>query len=304
MVLLSLIAALLVGASVALVARAVALPRLKAADRVRDISAYGFNASLPAAGLRGGAANGPAFADLASRIGALLGSRLKSFHPDALRRDLQAAGIYRSSPQALLGYRVLAAVALGAFGAAYLSSRSPSLIILGTVGFAGIGWVVPLHLVRRRGRARTERIDRDLPDLIDLLVVTIEAGMGLAAALQLASGKFDGPLDDELKLTLQQQRMGRSLGEALEEMLNRVDTPAMRSFVRSVTQGEKLGVAIGTIMRNLAAEMRKRRRASAEEQAQKAPVKMLFPLVFLILPALLVVILGPAVFSIGEALGG
>jgi tight adherence protein C len=87
-------------------------------------------------------------------------------------------------------------------------------------------------------------------------------------------------------------------------MQTRADTPAMRSFVRSVTQGEELGVSIGRIMRNLAEEMRKRRRKSAEEQAQKAPVKMLFPLIFLILPSLGIVILGPAVIRIGQTLSG
>jgi tight adherence protein C len=109
---------------------------------------------------------------------------------------------------------------------------------------------------------------------------------------------------DELRLTLQEQRMGLAMNEALRNMLARAETPAMRSFVRSIVQGETLGVSIGEIMRNLANEMRKRRRAAAEERAQKAPIKILFPLIFLIFPAMFVILLGPAVFQFIEAFGG
>jgi len=97
--------------------------------------------------------------------------------------------------------------------------------------------------------------------------------------------------------------MGLTTEEALRNMLARADTPAVRSFVRAVTQGETLGVSIGDILRSLATEMRKRRRAAAEERAQKAPVKILFPLVFLIFPAMFVILLGPAVFDFIDAFG-
>ena len=115
--------------------------------------------------------------------------------------------------------------------------------------------------------------------------------------------RLEGPLGDELRLTLQEQSMGLSTAEALQNMLLRADTPAMRSFVRSVVQGETLGVSIGEIMRNLATEMRKRRRAAAEERAQKAPIKMLFPLILLIFPAMLVVLVLPALITIFRVLG-
>jgi tight adherence protein C len=105
-------------------------------------------------------------------------------------------------------------------------------------------------------------------------------------------------------LTLQEQNMGLSMQEALLKMLDRVDTPSMRSFVRSVVQGETLGVSIGQIMRDLANEMRRRRRAIAQEKAQKAPIKLLFPLVFLIFPAMFVVLLGPAVILFLRAFSG
>ena len=98
--------------------------------------------------------------------------------------------------------------------------------------------------------------------------------------------------------------MGLSVEESLRNMLARCETPSMRSFVRSVLQGETLGVSIGQILRSLADEMRKRRKAMAEEKAQRAPIKILFPLIFLIFPAMFIVLLGPAIFSMGDAFGG
>jgi tight adherence protein C len=150
---------------------------------------------------------------------------------------------------------------------------------------------------------RLREIDRRLPDLIDLLVVTIEAGLGFGAALRMATDNLVGPLSDELRLTLQEQTMGLAIDDALTNLMGRADTPAMRSFVRSMAQGEKLGISMGQIMRNLALEMRKRRRKAAEEQAQKAPIKMLFPLVFLIFPSLFIVLMVPALLQLISSLG-
>src|ERR1043166_582019 len=161
--------------------------------------------------------------------------------------------------------------------------------------------VVP---VRRRSRKRLEEIDLQMPELIDLLVTTVEAGVAFSGSLRLAATRFQGALGEELRLALQEQEMGLSANEALMNMLGRADTPAMPPFVRSILQGETLGVSIGKIMRDLAVEMRKRRRQSAEERVQKAPTKMLFPLVFLILPAMFVVILGPAALQILHTIGG
>ena len=111
------------------------------------------------------------------------------------------------------------------------------------------------------------------------------------------------PLGQELRLTLQEQRMGLSVNQAIESLGRRADAPNMRIFVRALTQGERLGVSMGATMRNLSLEMRKRRRAAAEERAQKMPIKMLFPLIFCIFPALFVVILTPMMINIVNALG-
>ena len=156
--------------------------------------------------------------------------------------------------------------------------------------------------MRRKAKDRLTQIDYGLPELIDLLVVSIEAGVAFATALVTASERLRGSLGEELRLANQEQRMGLATSDALENMLARCPTDMMRSFVRAVVEGERLGVSMGQIMRNLAVEMRKRRRQLAEERAQKAPIKILFPLVFMIFPAMFVVLLGPAMFQIVHTL--
>jgi tight adherence protein C len=296
---LALIVLLLISVSAVLVIRAVALPRMKSAERVRTIDLYGYQAPAP---LYAAPTAAPAFAGAATRLGAALARRFGT-GPDDQRSLLVTAGFYRTTPTALLGYRALAAVAVGALVLVAIAGAGIMLAVVSGALGALFGWFLPIGYVQRAGRHRLMVVDRDLPDVIDLMVVTVEAGMSLSASLQLASTKFDGPLGQELRLTLQEQRMGRSLHDALLGLLARCDTPNVRSFVRSVTQGENLGVAIGSIMRSLAEEMRKRRRAAAEKQAQKAPVKILFPLVFLILPAFVLTILAPPVIQIFESFG-
>jgi tight adherence protein C len=163
--------------------------------------------------------------------------------------------------------------------------------------------MLPLTVVRRRARLRTKKVDREVPEFIDLLVVTVETGQGLAGAVRVAGERLRGPLGDEVRLAVQEQAMGLSAHEALSNMVARSDTPALRSFVRSVIQGESLGVSIGDILRAIAVDMRKRRRQAAEEQAQKAPIKMLFPLTFCIFPSMFIVLLGPSVFDLVNTLG-
>jgi tight adherence protein C len=286
---------------VVILVRALTASRVRATRRVSEIEAYGFGADPVLAGaglpLDVAVAGEP---DLATRIGAFVARRFGRVSESDLRAELMSAGMYAFSPRQLLGYRVLAAVLLPA--AMLLVGGGSVVSILLALALVGFGWMLPLVIVRRRGRLRIATIERGLPDLIDLLVVTVEAGLSFGASLRVAAGQFAGPLSDELRLTLQEQHMGLAMDDALLNLLRRADTPAMRAFVRSVIQGESLGVSIGTIMRNLATDMRKRRRKNAEERAQKAPIKMLFPLVFLIFPSMFIVLLLPAVFSLQSAL--
>jgi tight adherence protein C len=302
MFLVLFVALLLVGTSVAMVLRAFAVGRTRAVRHLGQINAYGYAATgvederRPARGV---------LDDFAGAIGATLVHRFGSLREGELRRQLIAAGLYKTPPRRFLGYQALSAavvpVALAWF-AAVLGSGGAMVVLLVMV-CAPLGWMLPRILVRRIAMRRLERIDYELPELIDLLVVTVEAGLGFSASLRMAATRIQGPLGDELRLTIQEHNMGLAINEALKNFLERCDTISVRAFVRSVVQGERLGVSMGQIMRNLALEMRKRRRQLAEERAHKAPVKLLFPLVFLIFPALFVVILGPAVFTLMDSLG-
>lgn len=293
------------GVSVGLAIFGFAAPRRSASARVQQIGAYGYSGGLALTGTdaRRRRASGHPLVALAALLGALVARRVGPVREEKLRSELLAAGVYGVAPRVLLGSAVLSAISFGAVGLAY-DVASPILKFGLVVLLVRIGWGAPLFVVRRRARTRLDTIDRTLPDLIDLLVVTVEAGLGFASSLQVAATRLPGPLGNELRLTLAEHRMGRGLEEALGQMLERAETPAMRSFVRAVTQGEALGVSIGTILRGLSIEMRRRRRQLAEERAQKAPVKMLFPLVFLIFPSIGIVVLGPAVFEVMDALGG
>src|SRR6266540_3471064 len=194
-----------------------------------------------------------------------------------------SAGLYNITTRNFQGYRMLSAVAVPAAWLAAGSQAFSSTFVLVGVPFAlAAGWAAPMIILRNRARRRFEQIDWELPELIDVLVVTVEAGLGFNSSLRTASERLTGPLGDELRLTLQEQSMGLSTTEALKKMLARCESAAMRSFV-------------------LAIEMRKRRRQSAEERAHKAPIKILFPLIFLIFPPMFVILLAPAVYSFLDA---
>jgi pilus assembly protein TadC len=303
MALLAVIGLLLVGAAVAMLLRAVALPRLRMEGHVRQIETYGFSKDAePVPGEQAGSGWLVAIAEGAGRWAM---RHFKSLKP-LEARELLAAGIYDRSVDSIHGLRLMAAVGVPtAILVLRLVAGSLSLLTVVLVCLAGlIAWLLPAAVVRTRGQRRLDQVDRALPELIDVLTATIEAGLGFAGSLALCAERFDGPLGQELRLTLQEQTMGLSTNAALANMRERCDTPSVRAFVRAVAQGESLGVSIGAMMRNLATETRKRRRASAQERIQKAPVKLLFPLIFLIFPALLLVLLYPAVHNILVSLGG
>jgi tight adherence protein C len=302
-IIILLIGLILLGTAVALVTRGVIASRLRTADNLGQIGRYGFAGTpelAPTGGVRG------FFDSAAAGIGRFLSERLDIVNEEHIRKTLVSAGMYRTSPRTLIGYQLLFGLALPiawlvlAVGA----GASTALAILAAIFLAAIGWFAPGFIVQRRAESRLHRIDRSMPELIDLLVVSVEAGLSLSAAIQLAGDRMHGPLGDELRIVLQEQRMGLTPVQALANMESRCPTPAVEAFARAMMQGQLLGVSVGQILRSLAIEMRKRRRAQVEQQAQKAPIKMLFPLVFMIFPALFVVILGPAVVSIFHALRG
>ena len=302
MTLFLVLGVVLAGTAVALLARAVVMPRIRTNETLAQIPAYGFKGTKPEAEKTGGIRL--ALDGVAGTIGGLVGGRFGS--EADLRNKLMSAGLYRTSPRKFIGYRVLSIVCVPAawLWSASVADFSGLITMFGLLIAVLAGWTAPMSIVENRRRRRLTDVDRELPELIDLLVVTVEAGLGFTGSLRVSAERFRGALGQELRLTLQEQNMGLSTDEALRNLLARCETPAMRSFVRSIIQGETLGVSIGQIMRNLANEMRKRRRATAEERAQRAPIKILFPLIFLIFPAMFVILLAPAVFGLIKAFGG
>jgi hypothetical protein len=220
-VLLLLVMALaLAGASVALVARAAAMPRLRTSQTLGRIGSYGFTSPRGEDGRRG--AGRAALDGVAVSVGGIAG-RLGGFREAPIRRALVSAGIYRLAPRKFLGYRILSALCLPAVWIWFASvgGYGGLMTVLGTLVAVLIGWTAPMTIVNRRARQRSEQIDYELPNLIDLLVVSVEAGLGLTGSLQLAAERFKGAVGDELRLTLQEQSMGLSTNEALRNLLER-----------------------------------------------------------------------------------
>jgi tight adherence protein C len=299
---------LIIGLSLLLVAvilgvRALNFARVRSAAAVQNIDLYGFTGRTESVLLDSGAGSS-AVDDVVTRIGDVVATRFSGLDSASIRRELVGAGLYNVTPRKFAGYRAIAVIAVPALVVWALATASVPTIVVILAGVLAvvIGWRAPLWIVQSRAKRRKLEIDLQLPELIDLLVVTVEAGVGFNESLQIAGRRIGGALGQELRLTMQEQTMGLALNEALHNLLLRAETPGLRSFIRSVLQGETLGVSIGQILRNVAVEMRKRRRALAEERAQKAPIKILFPLVFMIFPAIFVIILAPAIYSILDTL--
>lgn len=174
-----------------------------------------------------------------------------------------------------------------------------SMLAIGFMLIAGaVGVVLPhVWLMQRMGQ-RQKVIIKSLPDAFDLITTCVEAGLGLDAALKRVSEKVEGPFADELRRTLRDISLGRQRRDSLKELGDRTGVPDLVSFVNAVIQAEQMGSSVGQVLRVQADQLRVRRRQRAEEQAYKAPVKMIFPLVLCIFPTLFIVILGPAVITI------
>jgi tight adherence protein C len=169
---------------------------------------------------------------------------------------------------------------------------------LGIPAFAALGVLIPFLWLRRRARRRRLVIWRGLPDAFDLMTTCVEAGLGLDAAFQKVSEKLGGPVADEFAEMLREVGMGKARRDALRDMGERTGVPDLQAFANTIVQAEELGTSLGAALRAQAVDMRRRRRQHAEEEARRAPAKMVFPLVFFILPSLFVVILGPVAIEL------
>lgn len=215
---------------------------------------------------------------------------------EAVSRKLITAGM-TMSPQTFLAIKGTGAVGglilgflLGGVGGAGIA------FLLG-ITFAVAGWIIPEYIVSTRAKARRETIRAALPDALDLLAVSVEAGLGFDASITKITEHMEGALSNEFALMLGEIRVGEGRSDALKKMEQRVGAPELSSFVRSIIQADQLGISLGRILRVQAEDTRLKRQAAAEEKAMKAPIKMLFPTVLFIFPSMFIVVLGPAILN-------
>ncbi|WP_332643942.1 type II secretion system F family protein [Aeromicrobium sp.] len=222
-----------------------------------------------------------------------------------LQRRLDIAG----NPAGWLPERVLAFKGIGLTAGMLLGlytglQYGPLTTVFLPVAGAAFGFFLPDIWIRNLGERRQIEMRSDLPDAIDMLTVCVEAGLGFDAALGRVAQTMDGPAAFEFARVIQEMQFGSSRIDALRAAADRTDIPELRTFISSIVQSTELGISIGDVLRAQSGQMRVVRRQRAEEQAQKLPVKILLPLIFCILPALFVVVLGPAILNIMDLFSG
>ncbi len=222
---------------------------------------------------------------------------------ESLQWTLQGAGMRDVSAEAFLAAKGLCGGGGLLLGLLFGGLSGGSSVLLFPLCFGALGYVGPSYIVNARARRRRENAVAQLPDSLDLLAVSVEAGLSFDAAINKLTEHMQGPLVEEFELMLGEMRIGSGRPEALKKLAQRLDTPEIAAFVRSLIQADQLGISLGRILRVQATDTRLKRQAAAEEKAAKAPIKMLFPTVVFIFPAMFVVILGPAILSIKKVLG-
>ena len=243
----------------------------------------------------------PLFGAMGERISNLVPRR----RAERLRHRLLVAGVsVKVGPEEFLvmqgvglGAGILLGLLLGKVSG-YSGFGMLRLVVL----LAGIGLYAPAAWLRRKQDERQAAIRRQLPDVLDLLAISVEAGVGFEGAIEVVTRHFNGPLADEFGRTLQEMELGLPRRDALQNLKRRTEVPELSNFVLILVQADALGMPIGRVLRTQAEEMRLKRRQWAREKAAKLPVKILVPLTLFILPALFVVILGPAAMSIAKNL--
>lgn len=208
------------------------------------------------------------------------------------------------NPERVLAYKGIGLISGLVLGLLYGSRAGHLGLLAWTVGLAAAGFFLPELLVYNNGLKRQENIRRTLPDALDMLTVSVEAGLGFDAALAQVARNTEGPIAGEFFRVLQEMQIGKSRTEAFSALTTRTTVDELKSFVSALTQADRLGVPVANVLREQSREMRLKRRQRAEEAAQKVPVKIMFPMVLCIFPALFVVIIGPGVIRIIEAFSG
>jgi tight adherence protein C len=230
-------------------------------------------------------------------------SLLPSNYLDRVRGKIAVAGLTeRVTPEEFITIQLvsLGGGALLGLVISLAAGWTATGIFRATLLFAIVGPLIPLQWLQKSRQKRQAQIRRDLPDILDLLAISVEAGVGLEGAIEIVGKHFDSPLAHEMSRMLREMELGVSRRIALQNMKMRIEVQDVSNFVLALVQADALGMPIGRVLRTQAHEMRLRRRQWAREKAGKLPVKIVFPLVTFILPALFVVVLGPAVMTISK----
>jgi tight adherence protein C len=236
-----------------------------------------------------------------------LGRRLSGADAsERIRRKLDFAGnppgwtVDRVMSGKVLG--VIAGFAVGVLFSFMLGSFAFKVVAI--AGIALAGFFAPTMFLYQKAHDRSHQMQRELPDAIDLLTISVESGLGFDAALQQVAYNTEGPLADEFSRVLREMQIGSSRAESLRALSERTNMPELRSFVSAMVQADAFGIPIANVLRVQSSEMRVKRRQRAEEKAQQVPVKMTIPLIFCILPALFLVVMGPAAIHIMDSFKG
>ena len=249
----------------------------------------------------------PARARLIAPLASTLGNGLQRLLPVNVVQGIRIKLVQAGEPITLGGFLVASATCFATMTSfavvLMLSSSFAGLMKFAVVGLClALGALMPKVWLDNRVRLRQKLILKSLPDAFDLITTCVEAGLGLEAALARVAEKVQGPFGEELTVMLQDVALGKLRRDALREVAERTGVPDLTSFINAVVQAETMGTSIAAVLRVQADQMRIRRRQRAEQEAQAAPIKMMFPLVLFIFPTMFIVILGPAAISIYETL--
>ena len=216
---------------------------------------------------------------------------------DAMEHKINMAGVASSwTVERLISTKVLFGVIGTAFGVFLLSQEVTMRNIVTAVLCSAGGYIAPDMSLDRRAKDRSKAIERELPDILDQMTIGVEAGLGFDAALARVAQENEGPVSDEFGRMMQDRQLGMSREDAFGRVADRSPSQDLKGFILALTQADKHGMPLATVLRVQSDEMRQKRKVRAEEKALSLPVKMVLPLVVCILPALFTVILGPAVF--------
>ncbi|MDQ2910546.1 MAG: type II secretion system F family protein [Actinomycetota bacterium] len=217
---------------------------------------------------------------------------------ESVSGKLMAAGMRKTSPTTIIGAKGILGVGGLLVGLALGSATAPKYMMFTALLFGAMGALAPGLYLNSRVKGRQAAVSAELPDALDLLSVSVEAGLGFDGAVQKLTEHMDGPLIEEFELALGGIRIGEGRSEALKKMAERGSSQEMASFVRAIIQADQLGISLGRILKIQAGDTRLKRQLLAEEKAMKAPIKMLFPTVIFIFPAMFLVVLGPAFLNL------